>query len=286
MDQKKRASGRYVGKAEQPLTENKFGKLSRLFLRTGLREGKTILEDVSFTAPYKIMNPFPKKDGGISVMSLCASAGIMEGDRQEFDFFVTEGTNLEFLSQSFDKVHKMKEGEAVRHVKAQVEKNAVFYYYPQPVIPYAQSAFESTMEFDLADKSSGLFLLEIISCGRKASDERFRYRKFASRVNIRRDGQLIYRDNTRYEPHKTDMEGLGMYEGYTHMANIFLSGPAINMQEQIWEVLENEKECAGGVTQLVQGDLAVRILGHRAQKLQETAEEIKAIFEEANSGNE
>lgn len=38
MDQKERASGRYVGKAEQPLTENKFGKLSRLSLRTGLRE--------------------------------------------------------------------------------------------------------------------------------------------------------------------------------------------------------------------------------------------------------
>lgn len=50
------------------------------------------------------------------------------------------------------------------------------------------------------------------------------------------------------------------------------------MQEKIWEVLENEKECAGGVTQLVHGDLAVRILGHRAQKLQETAEEIKAIL--------
>ena len=188
MDQKECASGRSAGKAEQPLTENKFGKLSRLSLRTGIRKGKTILEDVAFTAPYKIMNPFPKKDGGISVMPLCASAGIMEGDRQEFDFSVTEGTNLEFLSQSFDKVHKMKEGKAVRHVKAQVEKNAVFYYYPQPVIPYAQSAFESTMEFDLADKSSGLFLLEIISCGRKASDERFQYRKFASRVNIRRGG--------------------------------------------------------------------------------------------------
>lgn len=278
MDQKECASGRSAGKAEQPLTENKFGKLSRLSLRTGIRKGKTILEDVAFTAPYKIMNPFPKKDGGISVMPLCASAGIMEGDRQEFDFSVTEGTNLEFLSQSFDKVHKMKEGKAVRHVKAQVEKNAVFYYYPQPVIPYAQSAFESTMEFDLADKSSGLFLLEIISCGRKASDERFQYRKFASRVNIRRGGQLIYRDNTRYEPDKMDMEGIGMYEGYTHMANIFLSGPVMDMQEKIWEVLESEKECEGGVTQLVQGDLAVRILGHRAQKLQETAEEIKRFL--------
>ena len=30
---------------------------------------------------------------------------------------------------------------------------------------------------------------------------------------------------------------------------------------------------------------AVRILGHRAQKLQETAEEIKAIFEEVNNNN-
>ena len=33
---------------------------------------------------------------------------------------------MEFLSQSFDKVHKMKEGEAVRHVKAQVEKERCF----------------------------------------------------------------------------------------------------------------------------------------------------------------
>ena len=116
------------------MAENKFGKLSRLSLKTGIREGKTIVEDVAFTAPYKIMNPFPKKNGGISVMPLCASAGIMEGDRQEFDFFVAEGTELEFLSQSFDKVHRMKDGEAIRHVKANVEKNAVFYYYPQPVM--------------------------------------------------------------------------------------------------------------------------------------------------------
>ena len=75
------------------------------------------------------------------------------------------------------------------------------------------------------------------------------------------------------------MEGIGMYEGYTHMANIFLSAPAKDMQEKIWEILEMEKECDGGVTELVHGDLAVRILGQRAQKLQEVAEKIKAVFE-------
>ena len=250
------------------MTENKFGKISRLSIRTGSRDGKTILEDLSFTAPYKVMTPFPKEDGGISIMPLCASAGIMEGDVQEFTFQISEGSNLEFLSQSFDKVHKMKEGLARRSVTAEVKKNAVFCYYPQPVIPYAQSAFES----------SRFFLMEIISCGRKASGERFRYRKYASKVSVWRSGSLIYRDNTRYEPEKMDMEGIGMYEGYTHMANIFLTGGSEELQQNIWEILEQEPECDGGVTKLVQNDLAVRIFGQRAQKLQEVAEKIKESF--------
>ena len=35
--------------------------------------------------------------------------------------------------------------------------------------------------------------------------------------------KLIYRDNTCYLPDQMPMEGIGMYEGYTHMANLFLS---------------------------------------------------------------
>lgn len=64
--------------------ENKFGKVSRVSICAGKKDGKTILEDVSFTAPYKIMTPFEKENGGIQVMPLCASAGIMSGDLQNF----------------------------------------------------------------------------------------------------------------------------------------------------------------------------------------------------------
>ena len=44
--------------------ENKFGKVSRVSICAGKKDGKTILEDVSFTAPYKIMTPFEKKMAG------------------------------------------------------------------------------------------------------------------------------------------------------------------------------------------------------------------------------
>ena len=89
------------------MAENKFGKLSRLSLKTGIREGKTIVEDVAFTAPYKIMNPFPKKNGGISVMPLCASAGIMEGARPAPAPPAAAGTAPASLSPSFDTVIRM-----------------------------------------------------------------------------------------------------------------------------------------------------------------------------------
>lgn len=40
---------------------NAFGKTSKVFLKAENKNGKTILEDVHFTAPYKIMRPFEKK---------------------------------------------------------------------------------------------------------------------------------------------------------------------------------------------------------------------------------
>ena len=292
--------------------DNKFGKVSRISACAALKDGKTILEDLSFTAPYKIMTPFEKENGGIQIMPLCASAGIMAGDSQEFSYHVKEGADLEILSQSFEKIHKMDEGSASRTIEVQVDKNAALYYYPQPVIPFAQSAFDSKMTIYLEDETSKLFLLEIISCGRNAHEERFQYRRFSSKVLLYRGEKLIYRDNTRYEPDKMPMEGIGLYEGYTHMANLFLSklcnrdnvdgGKETNidgmdikkqmnssgtgrtsdrtaeLQEKIWQILDEDSEIDGGVTRLTTGDLALRIFGHRAQKLQQIAEKIKEIY--------
>ena len=288
--------------------DNKFGKVSRISACAALKDGKTILEDLSFTAPYKIMTPFEKENGGIQIMPLCASAGIMAGDSQEFSYHVKEGADLEILSQSFEKIHKMDEGSASRTIEVQVDKNAALYYYPQPVIPFAQSAFDSKMTIHLEDETSKLFLLEIISCGRNAHEERFQYRRFSSKVLLYRGEKLIYRDNTRYEPDKIPMEGIGLYEGYTHMANLFLSklcnrdnvdgGKETNidgmdikkqmnssgtertaeLQEKIWQILDEDSEVDGGVTRLTTGDLALRIFGHRAQKLQQIAEKIKEIY--------
>ena len=95
---------------------NQFGKLSKLHIRTAYREEKTILEDVSFTAPFKIMHPFYEKKDFMTVMLLTASAGIMAGDRQEIDVCVRENSNMEFVSQAYEKIHRMEKDCAKRQV--------------------------------------------------------------------------------------------------------------------------------------------------------------------------
>ena len=268
------------GRAEE-MTErqqvNQFGKVSRFAVRAEKREGHTILSDVSFTAPYKLMAPFERPDGGIQIMPLCASAGIMRGDRQEFSYEAGEGADLEVLSQSFEKIHRMDGGSAYRHIRARAEKGASLYCCPRPVIPFGGSAYDSETEIYLADRSSRLFWLEIICSGRIAHEEQFAFRRFSSLVRIYREGKLIYRDNTRYEPDRMPMRGLGMYEGYTHLANIFLSASFGDLRESIWEMIEKETECEGGVTLLPGGDLAVRIFGNRAQLLEKAAAQIKGL---------
>lgn len=281
MDQEKCAAGGYVrGRAEE-MTErqqvNQFGKVSRFAVHAEKQGERTVLSDVSFTAPYKLMAPFEKPDGGIQIMPLCASAGIMRGDRQEFSYEAGEGADLEVLSQSFEKIHRMDGGSAYRHIRARAEKGASLYCCPQPVIPFGGSAYDSETEIYLADRSSRLFWLEIICSGRIAHEEQFAFRRFSSLVRIYREGKLIYRDNTRYEPDRMPMRGLGMYEGYTHLANIFLSASFGDLRESIWEMIEKETECEGGVTLLPGGDLAVRIFGNRAQLLEKAAAQIKGL---------
>ena len=88
---------------------NPFGRTSELSLV--LAPGKMC--HLSFTAPFKVLHPF-HQDGFLQIMVVKVSAGLMAGDRQSITIALEPGTKVEFLSQSYEKIHQMAEGEAVR----------------------------------------------------------------------------------------------------------------------------------------------------------------------------
>lgn len=58
---------------------------------------------MSALLPLQNHAPVPETGRQYQVMLLSASAGIMDGDRQEFDLNIREGASVEFISQSYEK---------------------------------------------------------------------------------------------------------------------------------------------------------------------------------------
>ncbi|MCD8020956.1 MAG: urease accessory protein UreD [Clostridiales bacterium] len=261
--------------------KNQFGKLSQVHLEASFKDEKTILSDVSFTAPFKIMRPFYEKKDMMTVMLLTASAGTMAGDRQQFDIRVREHANMEFVSQAYEKIHPMEEGCAKRETFLAVEKNACLHYTPLPIIPFARSDYESICKVELADETSRFIFSEILTCGRVAHGEEFMYRRFKNMISVYQNGTIVYRDNTLYEPKWMDMRGFGMYEGYTHLANLLICNEPKSEKwiTAVREKIDDADDMEGGVTRTATGHIVARILGRSGQKLTRMLEEILGACE-------
>ncbi|MDR1184998.1 MAG: urease accessory protein UreD, partial [Coriobacteriales bacterium] len=207
------------------MTANQYTRRSELALSIRQGQQRSVIDDVHFTAPFKLTNPFYSDDGTIEVMLISVSAGIMAGDDQLIDLRIGDGASARVTSQAFEKIHRMDcGGYAKRETIVEVGTNAQLIYMPLPVIPFADSDYQAQTTISLAGTSSCLAYGEIISCGRASREERFAYRRFANRVRVNVAGDLAYSDNTVFSPREHDMEGLTLYEGYTHMGSLILFG--------------------------------------------------------------
>ncbi|MDR1205620.1 MAG: urease accessory protein UreD [Peptococcaceae bacterium] len=275
------------------MSENRYGAASRLNLTARRAGNRTVLADVSFTAPFKVAHPFylenRRENHGenrgendrMSVTLISASAGIMSGDRQIIDITVKEGAWLEVTSQAFEKIHKMAEGgSARRHTRLTVEKNAALNYVPLPAIPFRDSAFRSETEVRLADASSRFFQSEILSCGRAARGERFEYREHKSLTKIYAGDTLIYSDNAVYVPGETPMEGFCLFEGYTHMGNFLMIHQDISeaQAEALGAAARSLKDGVAGVTRTGYGGYCARALSNGSEPLLALSGELRKIL--------
>ena len=281
---------------------NQFSAPSRFEITAARsKSGKTFIEDSFFTSPFKIMKPFEKEDGGISVFLQSASPGILAGDIQEHKINVKKGAKLEIRGQSFEKIFKMEEVQkAERKIFGEIADEATLIYSPLPCIPFSQSNFSSTTEIHLA-KNARLIYEDCICAGRCAHGEVFDFTLYKNLIKIYREEKLIFRDNAFFEgscggknPAKKEMlMGKTMFGNFTHCGSLLIFGfsektdvkkirKALSLEEKLLytEDLISRFNKPGQV--LVEasetdfGDIVVRALGNSAENIQKIFEMVKA----------
>ena len=276
---------------------NSFGKTSRLYVKTALNSVKeTYIADSFFTSPFKIMKPFKKDDGGLTVYIQTASAGLMEGDEQEQYFNVGEGSSLELLSLSFEKIFKAENrGFASRKVNANVSRNAELIYTPLPCMPFSGSAFKSSISIDLEDASSRLIFSDCICSGRKAHGEMFDYRYYRNLLQVKCAGHLVYSDNTFFEgsdsllypEKKALMQSIHMYGNYSHLGTLLAFGysldkeklcQSLGIEEKLLYAEGYETDCQkplASFTKTSGGGTSIKVLAQSAEEIQDIFSAVK-----------
>lgn len=194
--------------------------MSRLYICAENKNGRTVITDSFFSSPIKIAKPFYYADR-TEIIMMTASAGMLDGDIYEIEIIVKENASLKFTGQSFTKIFKAgTKGGAAQRVKISVENGGKLLYLPQPVIPFAESIFDSRTEIFL-DSGSKFVMQDIFSCGRTAMNEYFAFKSYRSQTAIHIDGRLAFLDNVKLVPNEADLSGIGFFEGHTHSGMMY-----------------------------------------------------------------
>lgn len=228
------------------------------------REGRrSLLKESYHNAPYKLTHyGSPRAQDHLEMIIMSASPGIMDKDSLVIDVHVKEDAHLKLFTQSFNKLHPMKEG-ASQETNVRLAKDSVFNYVPHPVTPFKDSIFKTVNTIHVNDGAT-LIWGDIISAGRVHRDEVFEFQKLHSVTRIYKDGKLLVTDNQCLLPKEQPITDLLFFEGYTHQATLFYCGPfAKLMKEEMDEILTMEYEDVSfGFTHCADDTVLLRAVGN------------------------
>jgi urease accessory protein len=185
--------------------------------------------------------------------------GIAGGDR--LDVRVTVGRNAwaQLTSPGAAKWYRAA-GPAYQDLSLRVGAGATLEWLPQETIVYSAAQAELSARIDL-EGDARLFYWDMVALGRPASGERFDAGHFQSRLDIRRDGQLLWHERQRVTGDDGLLESPIGLAGQPVFATLIVTGEVdADLLQRCRDV---PGQVSGNLTQLP-GLLLARCLAHEA----------------------
>ena len=199
--------------AETPNSRRTQRGLAELELER--RAGRTRLTHTRTRPPLQVQQAlYP--DGALPDMAFVFLAnptgGLLDGDRQEISVAVHSGAKAHITTQSAAKIYAMpRGGHAEQRIALDVANGGYLEYLPDPLIPYRDAALNQNIVINL-EPGAALLTWEVITPGRTAMGEAFRYRRISSRLTVTRRGQNLpaYREAFDLTPADGSLTELGL----------------------------------------------------------------------------
>ncbi|KAI8931907.1 hypothetical protein NX059_010811 [Plenodomus lindquistii] len=213
-----------------------------------------VLRTLSYQYPLKLVAPDPRPPPDQNSVSLSGEndihnqkiprlihtvflltygGGIVAGDAINLAVKLEGNTRLILLTQGSTKIFKTPSAALVsrQHMTVTLEKDSALVYLPDPVQPFAQSAFSQSQIYHLKEELGNLCVCDWVTCGRSARGENWDIYEYKSRNEVwtvKEDGKkrLLLRDNLILDEHgQTDMRLSARMDGYAVFGTLIIRGP-------------------------------------------------------------
>jgi urease accessory protein len=249
--------------------------VARLEFRRRASAGKTVIGTAFAASPLRLLTPANHGDAAwVFLASL--GGGLLDGDRIDVHVEVGDGASALLGTQASTKVYRSPQGGAgsSQRLRARVGAGALLAVVPDPVVCFADSRYQQSLEISLAPSAS-LWLVDGYSCGRSARGERWAFSHYASRTTVFRGGARSIVDATRLDPGQGPLAGrMGRFDV---VLSVLVVGPRFAHAREAMLASSSPESTAGATTRA--GDsvlVAASPLGEGACILRVAAERFES----------
>ncbi|KAI4933019.1 hypothetical protein J4E85_003422 [Alternaria conjuncta] len=209
-----------------------------------------VLRTVSYQYPLKLVAPDPLAPPNYgrgaedataavtpclihTVFLLTYGGGIVAGDSIDLEVRLDSDTRLILLTQGSTKIFKTPTPELVsrQHMNIHLKNNSALVYLPDPVQPFANTAFSQSQIYHLEKEQGNLCVCDWVTSGRSARGENWDIYGYKSRnevwtVDDAGKRRLLLRDNLILDKHgKTGLQLSSRMDSYSVFGTLIVRGP-------------------------------------------------------------
>lgn len=205
-----------------------------------------VLKAVSYQYPLKLIAPEPLPPPDYiseadtarlvhTVYLLTYGGGIVAGDSIDLDVQLDTKTRLLLLTQGSTKIFKTEDARIISHQRMNVhlKEGAALVYLPDPVQPFAHTAFSQSQLYHLDNGQGSLCVCDWVTSGRSARGENWDIFEYKSRNEVwstetaTGKKRLLLRDNLILDKHgRTDMHLSTRMDGFSVFGTLIVRGSA------------------------------------------------------------
>jgi urease accessory protein len=208
--------------------------------------------------PLHLAKAYHEKDWAISLLT-SPTAGLLDGDRLEVRATVAAGAKAALISPAACRVHTMDSGYAQVDQQYTVEAAAVLDVWPAPMILQEAASLRQMTRLDVAADATVL-LCEVVSPGRAAFGEAFKFSEWRSSLRIYREEVLLSYENFSCVPGCGDLsDWREMHPEGNYAGLYYLTPEPLGELVQTLHDLEIE-DAVIGASPLREGGLGLKVL--------------------------